>query len=763
MIQIRVNSFQCKMMPFKYFISDQLIRKGNRLVSPFFNRQPRHGVCIVHCAREKEKDYSYIFRPTRVKESNGNTSNVGAELTGTLNKYMLKLVLKSFCHDEKVKQLAAERGLYESIQTDAMNRFYKYCLTSHALPVDLHVTLSDVIQSARNITDVFPYFLRYAKLLYPHIDCLDDLKKISDLRCPANWYPSARARDRKIIFHVGPTNSGKTYHALQRFMSAETGVYCGPLKLLAVEVFKKTNDMGTPCDLVTGEEKTYAKDEEHPAQHLSCSVEMVNLANEYEVAVIDEIQLMRDMTRGWAWTRALLGINAKEVHLCGEAAAIELVQKICSTTDESVEIREYERLTPLKVENVALRSLKNVRAGDCIVCFNKNDIFSVAKYIEGKGREVAVIYGSLPPGTKLAQAAKFNDPAHSCKILVATNAIGMGLNLHIQRIIFYSLTQPSVNEKGAKELDTISVSTALQIAGRAGRHGTTFAKGYVTTFKNEDLPILVELLKQKPEILTKAGLLPNFDQIELYAYHLPHATLSHLVDIFMTLCTVDDSLYFMCNMKDFKFLADMIEHIPISLHARYVFCCAPIDRKMPFTCSMFLKIVRQFSKNLPVNASWLCEQIKWPFRAPKNIADLVQLESVFDILDLYLWLSYRFPDQFMDNTLVKEMQKELDAIIQEGVRHITSLLLKTDSSSEADWSEIDFERLSDKQNFEIDTEERTFGYGSNLRNRKGKLTQKLISEGLLTPQMLRQLQEEWAKKLQGQKSGLIGLHRRTKK
>lgn len=96
---------------------------------------------------------------------------------------------------------------------------------------------------------------------------------------------------------------------------------------------------------------------------------------------------------------------------------------------ENVEIRKYKRLTELEIENEALGSLNNVRPGDCIVCFNKNDIFTVSRSLESRGKEVAVIYGSLPPGTKLAQAAKFNDPNNSCKVMVATNAIGMGLNL----------------------------------------------------------------------------------------------------------------------------------------------------------------------------------------------------------------------------------------------------------------------------------------------------------------------------------------------
>jgi ATP-dependent RNA helicase SUPV3L1/SUV3 len=93
------------------------------------------------------------------------------------------------------------------------------------------------------------------------------------------------------------------------------------------------------------------------------------------------------------------------------------------------QIRKYKRLTALDVETTALGTLSNVLPGDCIVCFSKNDIYNVSRQIEALGHEVAVIYGGLPPGTKLAQASKFNDPNNPCKVLVATDAIGMGLNL----------------------------------------------------------------------------------------------------------------------------------------------------------------------------------------------------------------------------------------------------------------------------------------------------------------------------------------------
>lgn len=100
------------------------------------------------------------------------------------------------------------------------------------------------------------------------------------------------------------------------------------------------------------------------------------------MAIIDEIQLLRDPTRGWAWTRAFLGVNAEEVHVCGEAGTIPLLEKLCDSTLDILETNIYKRLTELTVEDRALESLTNVQPGDCIVCFNKNDVYSVSQGIE---------------------------------------------------------------------------------------------------------------------------------------------------------------------------------------------------------------------------------------------------------------------------------------------------------------------------------------------------------------------------------------------
>lgn len=204
------------------------------------------------------------------------------------------------------------------------------------------------------------------------------------------------ARYRQIYMHVGPTNSGKTYRALKRLEEAESGIYCGPLRLLAHEIFEKMNAKGVPCNLLTGEVR-YEVSPDAPLT--SSTVEMANLTRPMEVAVIDEIQLISDPLRGWAWTQALLGLQAKEIHLCGEPSAVPLIQKICESLDEKLIVNEYERLTPVKVADYSLRDWKDIQKGDCVVAFSRTDIFECKKKIEAEtGLKCAVVYGALPPG-----------------------------------------------------------------------------------------------------------------------------------------------------------------------------------------------------------------------------------------------------------------------------------------------------------------------------------------------------------------------------
>ena len=215
----------------------------------------------------------------------------GEEIAGKINKQALLKELNRFYTSPEIKVLSKEHGLDDYLYNQAYSSFRRFCMDVHHLPTDLYILFSDVLCGAQHNHDIFPYFLTHARKVFPHLDCLDELKLISDLTDPPNWYPDARAMNRKIIFHSGPTNSGKTYHALERFLTAESGIYCGPLKLLAVEVFNKSKARGIPCDLVTGEERRFGRDDDEPSDHVACTVEMANMGQTYDVCVIDEIQV----------------------------------------------------------------------------------------------------------------------------------------------------------------------------------------------------------------------------------------------------------------------------------------------------------------------------------------------------------------------------------------------------------------------------------------------------------------------------------------
>jgi ATP-dependent RNA helicase SUPV3L1/SUV3 len=295
------------------------------------------------------------------------------------------------------------------------------------------------------------------------------LYSTADMSYPADMYPRARSMRRKVILHVGPTNSGKTHSALRALAAAKTGIYSGPLRLLAHEIWDRLNkgqivplgmdpdadsepDVTTnmdiiqesvsrptvrkvgkakyarECNLRTGEEFRIVSDH---ASLLSCTVEMTSFSSPVEVAVVDEIQMLADPERGSAWTSAVLGLPAEELHLCGEEAAVPIVQALLKDTDDELFINRYERLTPLVVQDKSLEGdFSRVQKGDCLVAFSRSGIFALKDKVEQEtGLRCAVAYGRLPPELRAEQAALFNDPHSGYDVMVGSDAIGMGLNL----------------------------------------------------------------------------------------------------------------------------------------------------------------------------------------------------------------------------------------------------------------------------------------------------------------------------------------------
>lgn len=161
-----------------------------------------------------------------------------------------------------------------------------------------------------------------------------------------------------------------------------------------------------------------------------------------------------------------------------------------------------------------------VQSGDCIVAFSKADIFSIKREIENLTNfKCCMIYGQLPSETRSSQARLFNDENSGYDVLIASDAIGMGLNLNIRRVIFHNTL------KNVQRVTSHVSSTAVkQIAGRAGRRSSRFPQGYVTTWQEEDLTYVKEVMKQNIPMISQAGLFPSIDQIESFSKRLHDTT-----------------------------------------------------------------------------------------------------------------------------------------------------------------------------------------------------------------------------------------------
>ncbi|XP_045832953.1 DExH-box ATP-dependent RNA helicase DExH18, mitochondrial-like [Trifolium pratense] len=481
---------------------------------------------------------------------------------------------------------------------------------------------------------LFPVFVEFClENFIDEIKKFREMVKSADLRKPHTWFPFARAMKRKIIYHCGPTNSGKTYNALQRFMEAEKGIYCSPLRLLAMEVFDKVNAKGVYCSLLTGQEKNYIPF----SNHVACTVEMASTQELYDVAIIDEIQMMADPYRGYAWTRALLGLKADEIHVCGDPSVLDIVRKVCQDTGDELHEKHYERFKPLVVEaKTLLGNLENIKSGDCVVAFSRREIFEVKLAIEKHtNHKCCVIYGALPPETRRQQANLFNDPNNEYDVLVASDAVGMGLNLNIRRVIFNSLSKYN----GDKILP-VPASQVKQIAGRAGRRGCLYPDGLATTLHLDDLDYLIECLKQPFDHVTRVGLFPYYEQVELFAGQLPNMTFSQLLEKFGENCRLDGS-YFLCRHDHIKKISNMLERIRgLSLEDRFNFCFAPINVRDPKAMYHLLKFATAFGQKVPVNIA-----MGIPKYSARNDTELLDLESKHQILSSYLWLSNHFDEE----------------------------------------------------------------------------------------------------------------------
>jgi ATP-dependent RNA helicase SUPV3L1/SUV3 len=312
---------------------------------------------------------------------------------------------------------------------------------------------------------------------------------------PKDEYLKARSMKRKFYIHLGDTNTGKTYNALERLKSAKKGVYLSPLRILALENFEKLNKEGVVCDLQTGEEEIINVG----ATHTSCTIEKVNLKEHYDIAVIDEIQMISDPFRGMAWSKAVLGLQCDEIHICGAANARFILETIIKDCKDEYEIKEYKRAIPLEVEFKNF-GYNDVQEGDAIVVFSKKRVLEIAEEYSARNIKASIIYGDLPPEVRKMQYEQFVNK--ETKILVTTDAIGMGVNLPIRRVIFIS-----IRKFDGEEVRELTSQEIKQVGGRAGRLGI-YDTGYIASVGG-NADIIKSKLETEDDIIRKAVIGPS--------------------------------------------------------------------------------------------------------------------------------------------------------------------------------------------------------------------------------------------------------------
>ena len=497
---------------------------------------------------------------------------------------------------------------------------------------------------------------------------------VLDMTKPGRWYPAARAMRRAIHLHVGPTNSGKTHAAVQKLKRAESGAYCSPLRLLAWEVAEGLNadpeGRGLTCNLVTGQERKVVAG----SRHVACTVEMADVRRPVDVAVIDEAHLLGDAARGYAFTRAVLGLPAAELHLCGDPAMVPLIEQIARELGEPLTVHTYERLQPLNVLREPLRRVADVRPGDCLVAFSRKAVHQLKRDVEtDAGRRACVIYGSLPPEARARQAELFNDRANSgYDVLIASDAIGMGLNLSIKRVVFTTL-----RKYDGAALRALAPPEARQIAGRAGRFGMGASEGGATTMRRDTLKELRAAIDTPVVPLTKASVAPTLDQIALFleatgsSASVPEALAAFTRD------AVVPEHYFARACDDMIAAARLVEHLPLTLEDRWMFAVAPCSAEdlEGFGSKALVTFAEAFCKRGRVSVRAI-ERPSALRRAPTTQGELSVLEQAHAAYDLYLWFSLRCPSAFPEHDYAQALRKQCAAAIELGLQRSASAKLR---------------------------------------------------------------------------------------
>ncbi len=260
----------------------------------------------------------------------------------------------------------------------------------------------------------------------------------------------------KIIAVLGPTNTGKTYMAIEKMLEFNSGIFGLPLRLLAREVYDKcVVKIGSDkVALITGEEKIVP----HSARYFICTVESMPKDKTVDFVAIDEIQMCADRERGHIFTDRLLKSRGEVLTMF---LGSQIMENIITELVPNVEFKKQDRFSKLSFNGH--KKISRLNRKSALIAFSIEEVYALAELVRRQKGGSAVIMGSLSPKTRNSQVELYQ--SGDVDYLVATDAIGMGLNMDIEQINFSSL-----RKFDGKKIRRLRITEISQIAGRAGRY-----------------------------------------------------------------------------------------------------------------------------------------------------------------------------------------------------------------------------------------------------------------------------------------------------
>nr|WP_309139713.1 helicase-related protein [Siccirubricoccus sp. G192] len=472
----------------------------------------------------------------------------------------------------------------------------------------------------------------------------------------AGHFATARALNRRITLVTGPTNSGKSHTALDRLAQAESGLALAPLRLLAHESREALGSRGIAASLSTGEERMPVPG----SRHLAATVEMCPFQAPVDVAVVDEAQMLQDRDRGAAWTAAIMGAPARDVFVLGAPECATLVRRIAGLCGDPMEEVTLERKGPLTPASKPV-ALGDLKSGDALVAFSRRDVLDFRAELVKRGKRVAVVYGALSPEVRRAEAARFRDG--DADVLVATDAIGMGLNLPIRRVVFSTLRK--FDGEGKRELNAQEIK---QIGGRAGRFGR-FEEGVVSVLAGGGSPDFVRMMLNAPPAVPqdlRPQVQPDADIVAAVAAEIGSDSLYGVLSrIRRAVLRTDDPNYRLADMEQALAVASAVDGVGgLGLLDRWTYALCPVDER-DNGVSRLARWAVEHGGGRPV-APPTAGRLPAPERATRE--ELERAEKTHKRLVAWRWLSLRFEEAYPDRAEAEAETARLDRWIEDVLR-----------------------------------------------------------------------------------------------